>query len=162
MNQILATETKKKKKSINILDIQDTLDVNKWDYHNYETATKTKYGQLFHIDASKTYYPYQWTLEANSNNKIDEVKIEGTLGNSEQTELTEQNAIKAENSIDIEQTEWRRKMEKTDFIDEIYYQLFINDTANYSRYWLASRSVYSSGSNSARIWNRLYTIWMGR
>ena len=40
-------------------------------------------------------------------------------------------------------------MNKSDFKEEIYFELFINNSTNYSKYWIASRNVYASGSNSA-------------
>jgi len=138
-------------RSLKIEDIQDKLDLSVWDYHNYQTATNTRYGEVYNFKEKRN-YPYQWAQERNSNSKIDGNKTTGTLGMSEQKALTEETSATANTSIEAQQTEWRIRTTANNFIDEIYYQLLINPASgNKTSYtnWLSSRMVYASGSDNA-------------
>ena len=130
-------------RSLNIEDIQDKMDLSVWDYHNYNGDGTTKT-----YETNKN-YPYQWEQEKTEKSKIDGNLINGTLGQSEQKELTEEKYSEATTSIEVEGTDWSRSAEKmksnfkeADTRDEtkansMYYELLCNN-GNLC-YWLASR-----------------------
>lgn len=142
-------------RNLNIEDIQDKMDLNVWDYHDYiyESSTKKiKYGEAYnHSNAAQIYYPYQWKLDKGENNKIDGVTTNGTMNESEQHELTTEADFRANTSIDIQQTFWTRdrmdmisnykKVETRRNVNDsnIYYELFYSQAPN--AYWLSSRGV---------------------
>ncbi len=142
-------------RNLNIEDIQDKMDLNVWDYHDYiyESSTKKiKYGEAYnHSNAAQIYYPYQWKLDKGENNKIDGVATNGTMNESEQHELTTEADFRANTSIDIQQTFWTRdrmdmisnykKVETRRNVNDsnIYYELFYSQAPN--AYWLSSRGV---------------------
>lgn len=146
-------------RSLNIEDIEEKMDLNVWDYHDYtRSETNTKYGDTYTYTSNR-YYPYQWTQEKTEKSKIDEKTITGNLGKSEQKELTTETLSQASTSIEAQQTYWYRDSLdiKTNFktanardnakTNSMYYELLCNNGSSY--YWLASRSVYTNNSSYA-------------
>ena len=43
-------------------------------------------------------------------------------------------------------TYWNKEINKNDFLNSIYYTIFINNGSNYETYWLSSRCVYTDSS----------------
>lgn len=126
-------------RSLNIEDVQEKMDVNKWDYHDYEVSNGRGlfYGESSIYNTGK-YYPYMWSLEKSENNnaKIDGKVINGRLGKSEQETLVTQTYSAANNSIEVEARDWYKPMStmETLFMEadarneanktNIYYDLF--------------------------------------
>ena len=126
-------------RSLNIEDIQEKMDVNKWDYHDYAVSNGRGlfYGESTVYNTRKN-YPYIWSLEKTENNnaKIDGKVIKGRLGKSEQDTLFTQTYSTANNSIEVEARNWYQPMSTMEnlFIDadtrnqldktKMYYDLF--------------------------------------
>ena len=146
-------------RSLNIEDIQDKMDLEVWDYHDY-TNDGVKYGETRTYETNK-YYPYQWAQENSTKNKINGSLTNGTLGQSEQQSLTEDTYSEANTSIEVEQTYWYRSNDnmKTTFKEadtreeenktSMYYELLCNNGNSY--YWLASHSSDASDTSSANF-----------
>ena len=140
-------------RSLNIEDIQNKMDLSVWDYHNY-----SEYGNTRTYETNKN-YPYQWTQEKTEKSKIDGNLINGTIGQSEQKELTEKTYSEATTSIEVQRTYWNRNnsdmqsnFQKADTRDNtkansMYYELLCNNGT--SHYWLASRCARTNRSSSA-------------
>lgn len=140
-------------RSLNIEDIQNKMDLSVWDYHNY-----SEYGNTRTYETNKN-YPYQWTQEKTEKSKIDGNLINGTIGQSEQKELTEKTYSEATTSIEVQKTYWNRNnsdmqsnFQKADTRDNtkansMYYELLCNNGTSY--YWLASRYANASSSSLA-------------
>ena len=140
-------------RSLNIEDIQNKMDLSVWDYHNY-----SEYGNTRTYETNKN-YPYQWTQEKTEKSKIDGNLINGTIGQSEQKELTEKTYSEATTSIEVQKTYWNRNnsdmqsnFQKADTRDNtkansMYYELLCNNGT--SHYWLASRFAGTSNSSDA-------------
>ncbi len=147
-------------RSLKIEDIEEKMDLSIWDYHNYMSGTNTKYGDTYTY-TSNLYYPYQWIQETAEKSKIDGKAIIGTLGESEQTALTEETYLQASTSIEARQTYWYRSNSniKTNFqtadtrdstkANSMYDELLCNNGNSY--YWLASRYVGTDDSSCAHF-----------
>ena len=149
-------------RSLNIEDIQDKMDLSVWDYHN-----DVYYGDVETFETNKK-YPYQWTQEKTEKSKIDGNLINGTLGQSEQKELTEETYSEATTSIEVEIKSWDRSSEKmksnfkeADTRDKtksnsMYYELLLYINNKYPFYWLATRVTSDWNHNSVAF--GLYSV----
>lgn len=141
-------------RSLNIEDIINKMDLNVWNYHSF-----SGYGTTKKYETDKN-YPYQWTQEKTEKSKIDGSTINGTLGQSEQEELTEETYDEATTSIEVEQIEWYRSASDMEVgfkkantrdstkTNSMYYELLCD--YGKSDYFLASRGTgieYSSGAD---------------
>lgn len=147
-------------RSLNVEDIEDRMDLSIWDYHNYVSETNTKYGNTYTYTTNRN-YPYQWTQETTDKSKIDGNAITGTLGKSEQMELTTETYSQASNSIEFQQTYWSRSTldivtnfktadtRDTTKANSMYYELLCNNGSSY--YWLASRFADTYNSSYANV-----------
>ena len=119
--------------------------INETDYKNITPD----YGKI--LNFQDKYYP-------NIVLKEKEQKINETTGTdldlSEQTEFINQIKEQQANSLDIKYTYWYETMSKVDFIDNKYYELFIN---NEKKYWMSSRCILADSNNidfSVRTMNK--------
>lgn len=119
-------------RSINIEDIQDKMDLSVWDY---QTDINTQYGVPMTY-TSIMEYPYKWSQQNISTDKIDGIAINGTLGESDSGKLTTETYLEATTSITTTQTYWRNSMTSNNYIDSIYYEMY--HAADFY-YMLASR-----------------------
>lgn len=130
------------------------MDLSVWDYHNY-------IGKINTYRPNGCKYPYQWTQEKTEKNKINGEAIKGSLGKSEQTELTTETLSVASSSIEVQETFWSRDLSsmKTTFqtadtrdsskANSMYYELLCEDVENpFYSYWLASRFVYNTSDSA--------------
>ena len=97
--------------------------------------------------------------EKTEKSKIDGNLINGTIGQSEQKELTEKTYSEATTSIEVQKTYWNRNnsdmqsnFQKADTRDNtkansMYYELLCNNGT--SHYWLASRYANTNHSSNA-------------
>lgn len=111
--------------NLKIEDIQNKMST---DY----TTINSNYGKTF-TPANK-YYPSIFAQEAGQT--VNDTT--GTLGLSEQTTQINQTTTNNATSWSVKYTYWNKSMAESDFINSIYYNLFIN---NYSTYWVSSRCV---------------------
>lgn len=107
-----------------------------------------QYGQTnTYTGGSTKFYLYQWSQENSQENAIDGVLTNGTLGQSEQYNLTTETYSSANTSITLTQTYWKNigmtasnfKTVRTRNIQNdanIYFNLFMN-----KQYLVASRST---------------------
>ena len=70
------------------------------------------------------------------------------LNFSEQWELIYQEKEIEAALLELKKTYWAKKMEKKDFFDDIYYNLFLNNGKSYKTYWLSSRCINSDENHS--------------
>ena len=137
-----------KGRSVKSEDITDKIDTSKYDYTNYIKFTPNKnykYGEP--ITAENSYYPATWKLEKSQNNKINGVATNGTLGMSEQNELTTEEAIGPVSNYEAELKEWENQLPANYFLPaetkqslsdtNIYCQLFNSN----NDYYLATRAT---------------------
>lgn len=133
-------------RSIKIEDIQDKMNLSAWDYHNYVNSYgKVQYGNATTYSNSY-HYPYQWTNERSEKNAEDGVLTNGTLGQSEQSELTTETYITKAHTV--EQTCWERTLYNNNFktintrnnqIDSsIYYNILLGQVSG-NWFWISSR-----------------------
>ena len=122
-----------KVQNLKIEDIQDKM--LETDYSKFDS----NYGKAF-IPTNR-YYPNMLIKEK-------EQKVNGTagteLGLSEQIELINQTTKPQATSLEIKYIYWNKTMTTNDFKDGKYYELFINNGSNYSKYWMSSRCVNAS------------------
>ncbi len=136
--------TKVRGTSIN--DIINVMDPNRYqEIINNEKLNPT-FGQT--KEYSNVYYPEILRLEKNQ-------EVDGIQGNTydadEQNSIITQNEEKMASQIKIKDNYIYAGMKSTDFINDIYFELFINNgTANYDIYWLASR--YRSIMENQQFW----------
>ena len=100
------------------------------------------YGRIF--TPTNKYYP-------NILLKEKEQKVNGTVGTkldvSEQTELINQTTKTQASSLEVKYTYWDKTIIETDFLNSIYYNLFINNGSN-MEYWISSRCVYADSEDA--------------
>lgn len=128
--------------NLKIEDIQDHLT---YDYTQYRTSdTDLKYGETKEYTTNKN-YPYIF-----KNEKTGWVDgVQGTEYNlSEQVEMIDETKIEARKSIKTIQTYWYKSTKPTDFENEKYYNLFVDNGINYNPYWMSSRCT---NARSGRI-----------
>ena len=118
-------------KSIKIEDIQEKM---KTDYKNIDS------------DYDKTYpmskdFKYPSILAEERGQVVNDI-IGNKYGLSNQDKIVEQTEINTATSLKIKKTYWRKLMEKEDFYDPIYYEIFMNkNNENYNSYWISSRCI---------------------
>ena len=121
-----------KVQNLKIEDIQ-----NKMTEKDY-TKINSEYGKIY--SSTTKYYP-------NILLKEKEQIVNGTtgtkLGLSEQEELINQTKKAQVDSWTVKYNFWGKAMNEDDFLDDIYYKLFINNENNYSTYWMSSRCTLS-------------------
>ena len=127
-------------KNLKINDIEEKINVNNFDYREYANANvdTKKYGGKKEYNLPNSVYPSIFAKERNS--WIEGISVP-ELDLSEQKEPIV-GKVEGKSSITITQTCWIRKMDRSDFIDEMYYNLLIGNGENdYQSYWLSSRSI---------------------
>lgn len=123
----------KKVQSLKIEDIQKYLN---YDYTQQDIGVG-KYGEISEYTEFRN-YPNIYTKEKTG--YVDGVK--GTeLDLSEQVYPINEDFTEAKTSIKTTQTHWNKMLEKTDFLNEKYYEIFMNNGNYYTTYWMSSRSV---------------------
>lgn len=110
-------------------------DIEKYMETTDYSTINSSYGTTF--SPTHKYYPSIFAQEAEQT--VNE--ITGTLGLSEQTAPINQTTANTATSMTVKYTYWNKSMEKRDFTNQIYYNLFINNGSNYSTYWMSSRCV---------------------
>ncbi len=152
LDEVCSTLYSTSKGTAQNLKIEDIEDKTKYDYTQYENSyvETGKYGGTKeYTDDGCRYYPEIFAKEKKG--WVDDKQgTEYDLG--EQNKLINQTeAKKAESKIKITQTYWYREMQKNDWKNETYQNIFIKDvtnntTSNYDRYWLSSRCMIANSS----------------
>lgn len=123
-----------KVQNLKIEDIQDKM-LEK-DYKKFDD----NYGERFTIGTK--YYPSILLNEMEQKVTIDKDVIIGEeLDLSEQKNLVNQLDKLQAISLNVKYSYWGKKMTQNDFIDNEFYEIFINNGKNYDTYWLSSRCV---------------------
>lgn len=123
-------------RSINIDDIQDKLSTL-WDYHTYDNGI-IKYGETQTYTSNEN-LKYPNILEKEVGQTIDK-KTGKDINQSVQNSLINGFSYASE-SITVKQTFYKKELQENNFINNIYYELFVNNGSNYDEYFLASRYV---------------------
>lgn len=123
-------------RSINIEDIQNQMSTV-WNYNMYDNGI-VKYGE------TKKYTNFDTIKYPNIFHKEIGQTVDGKTGT--ELNLSSQNSIingtnTAVRDITVKQTFWKKDLQENNFINSIYYELFINNGSNYKEYYLASRYV---------------------
>ena len=122
--------------NLKIEDIQKYLTYDYTQYENQNVDTG-KYGGVKEYTTNR-YYPNLFAKEKTG-------WVDGKQGNelnlSEQIYPINEISIKAEMSIKVTQTYWKKSIDLADFKDNKYYELFINNGNDYPTYWVSSRCV---------------------
>ena len=127
-----------KAQNLKIEDIEEKININVYNYKNECGKIITYTSNLFYPNL----YSNEIGCKAISNNDNTGNK----LGLSQQIEPVTGYST-AINQIVLTQTYWSKSMNKSDFINEKYYNFFINNgSTNYNTYWLSSRCVDCSSS----------------
>ena len=123
-----------KVQNLKIEDIQDKM-LEK-DYKKFDD----NYGERFTIGTK--YYPSILLNEMEQKVTINKDVIIGEkLDLSEQKNLVNQLDKLQAISLNVKYSYWGKKMTQNDFIDNEFYEIFINNGKNYDTYWLSSRCV---------------------
>lgn len=138
-------------RNLKIEDIEKTMDLNYWDYHNFITrGSGYKYNEV--EEFGSVYYQEIFALEKGY--MID--GKEGTeLGLSEQYELIDESKENnygrkiANTSIKARNTYWSEQVTSDYFVNPIYYELFITEDRWYG---LASRCVEISINSTGQTY----------
>lgn len=171
-------------RSINIEDVQNKIDVSKWNYQEYineeDIENPISYGQTKHIESviyelneqeEGVYYPVIFAQEKTTKNKIDDIVIKGNLEKSTQIELITENYKKA-NDMDIEQTAWKMNEEifntnpfilvetKNHGKDGNIYKELLGNSYN-TNTWIASRGVNVSNIFGSSLNGVIYPAGFG-
>ena len=134
-----------KVQNLKIEDIQEKMKEKDYSKFNED------YGKPFTYTTKNRYYPNILLKEKDQEITKGETTVKGTeLGQSEQNEYIKQEEANAEaDTLKVKYTYWGKKMEKDDFDNSKYFELFINNgNKNYDYYWLSSRCV-DANSDSA-------------
>lgn len=154
---ILYSSNKGISQNLKIENIQETIDKTKFDYTQYENSyvNPKKYKGIIEYDVNLTYpniYPLEIGCKAITN--INNNK--NTLNLSYQHELISGKNV-ANGLLKVSQTNWTKSMLNTDFINQIYYTLFIKNGSNYyNTYWLSSRCIDCGEKTCAFLVRRVY------
>lgn len=123
-----------KVQNLKIEDIQDKM-LEK-DYKKFDD----NYGERF--TTGTKYYPSILLNEMEQKVTINKDVIIGEkLDLSEQKNLVNQLDKLQAISLNVKYSYWGKKMTQNDFIDNEFYEIFINNGKNYDTYWLSSRCV---------------------
>ena len=132
-------------KAIN-LKIEDVEKYLTIDYKEYVSTSSEAFGDEKEYINNNLYYPNIIVNEKGCKG-IDGTSgtdnITGILALSEQTELIEGKS-KASSRLKLTQTFWTKTLEEEDFIDPIYYSIFVHKKVNstsWDYYWISSRNV---------------------
>ena len=128
-NSSLASEVQ----NIKIEDIQNKM---KTDYKTLDP----KYGTM--LSPSNKFYLSILLKEKDQKITIDKETITGNeLDLSEQENLINQTEKLQATALNVKYTYWYKMMESTDFYNDKYYEIFINNGSNYETYWMSSRCI---------------------
>ena len=136
-------------------------------YSNSKLASKvqnlkiediTKYMNTLPIEDNATYSPSN-KFYANMLLKEKGQTVNGTqgteLGVSEQPEFINQTPKTEVNSWELKNNFWHQNINIDNFIDPIYYKLFLNNGSGYPLYWLSSRCIFADSENAGFIVRRV-------
>ena len=132
--------------NLKIEDIQDKLT---YDYtkHKNTYVTPNNYGG-FSTSPYTVQVKYPKIYEQEKNNGIGGTKQTGVLDLSEQTSLVSEEYLTTD-KLSVTQTYWYKALTTQDYIDNIYYELFMNKGGtNYKTYWISSRYVDAVEDNA--------------
>ena len=171
-------------RSINIEDVQNKIDANKWNYQEYineeDLENPISYGKVKHIESviyelneqeQGVYYPAIFSQEKTTKNKIEDILIKGNLEKSEQTQLITESYKKASN-MDIEQTAWKMDEQtfqtnpfltvetKNHIEDSTIYQELLG-SSYHTNTWIASRGVNVSNIFGSSLNGIIYPAGFG-
>lgn len=138
-------------RSVNAEDIQSKMDLKYWDYRNFSRIDP----DMKYLDTRtyEGYYPLQWYNEVNA--VVEGKSTNGKLKQSDSGELV--NGMSTESKqITTTMTYWtyqnsqleQVEMTRDNFIEDIYYDIFINKGTNYAPYWLATRAISTNEDNA--------------
>lgn len=127
-----------KVQNLKIEDIQKYMKVKNC------TTIDPNYGKPY--SPTNKSYPSIWALEKGQT----VTETTGKLEQSEQDKPILQTKTNTATSLKVIWTYWSKEMNKDDFTDKIYDELFLRDkTENtYERYWLSSRAIDSTAYNA--------------
>ena len=131
--------------NLKIEDIQKYLTYDYTQYESSEVDTGKYGGTKTYSDENYRYYPNLFLREKTG-------CVDGTQGIelnlSEQTKPINEVSMQAEMNIKVTQTYWYKVMEEKDFINSIYYYLFVKNGNDNQAYFMSSRCVgaYSDGA----------------
>lgn len=135
-----------KVQNLKIEDIEEKMKEK--DYSKFNEC----YGKTFTYTTQNRYYPNILLREKDQEITKGEKTIKGTeLGQSEQKEYIKQEGENEEaDTLKVKCTYWDKRMEKEDFDNSKYYELFINNgEKDYDYYWLSSRCVDAGSGDAA-------------
>ena len=123
--------------NLKIEDIQNQLT---YEYTQSRDGV-VKYGMTKEYNSTLNYpqiYPSEVGCKA--------ISIEENIG---KLSLSEQkNLIKGKNKaiskIIVTQTSWKKTMQSSDFVNALYYDIFVNNGQNYNAYYLSSRALWTT------------------
>ena len=138
-----------KVQNLKIEDIQDKL-VEK-DYTKFDS----NYGKIY----SPLNKAYPIIIEEEKNQIINE-ENNNKINQSEQNELIKQNETKKAISWNLRYTRNSKVFEENEFVNNRYYELFIND-GKYQTYWLSSRGVFCDSDNAVFDIRSVYSGYVG-
>lgn len=126
-------------RSINIEDILNKMS-NKWDYHTYNNGITTYGKTKEYSDDYNIKFPNIFKKEKGQ-------FVDGKKGKDLDLSMQKQiikGVSNANKNITVKQTFWEKELTSANFIDNIYYELFVNNGSNYKEYFLASRCIETS------------------
>ena len=126
-----------KVQNLKIEDIQDKM-IEK-DYNKIDSNYGTTYSP------TNKYYP---NIILKEKEQIANGKEGIELGVSEQKEFENQKDNILANSWKIKYTYWYKIMTENDFLNSMYYKLFITNGKNFDTYWMSSRCVFANSDNA--------------
>lgn len=127
-----------KVQNLKIEDVQEK--IKEKEYTKF--VDNEEYGKRFIPNTS--FYPSILLKEKEQKVIIgDDTIIGAELDLSEQNSLVEQIEEKQADELDVKNTYWKKSMVIEDFIEEMYYELFIDNEKNDNAYWMSSRCIDS-------------------
>ena len=121
--------------NLKIEDIQKYLTYDYTQYENSNVNTGKYEGTKVISDTNYRYYPNLFSKEKSGT--VDDM-LGTELNFSEQKYPIEETFTQAKINLKVKQTFWKKAMQESDFLNPIYYKLFIK---NINYYWLSSRGV---------------------
>lgn len=110
---------------------------------NLKIEDITKYLKEQQIENTTEYTPtninYPKILEQDKNQTVEKSSITNKLNESEQNIFVTGNDISSTSTL--RKTSWTKIFTDDDFLNYIYYELYINNGENYPTYWIASRCI---------------------
>ena len=122
------------------LKIEDiTEKIIETNFSNFDT----NYGKI--VAPTNKYYTSILLEEKEQN-------VNGTVGTgldvSEQRKLINQATKTQASSLEVKYTYWNKTIIESDFLNSVYYNLFISNGNNYKTYWMSSRCVLAFSDNA--------------